>query len=253
MITAHVLHVPGANAERDAIVQHLIEEQDDSFNVCVHEDPDRRGLMVNWIEALHCASDDGNSWSLVLQDDAMPLPGWKEHLEQALWHCPTVVLGLSHFGQATSTGARRGAPYLVGPHLIWGAAVAYRNVFLGGLAPFAEMVYARTQYPHDDRLISAYAQRVGKKTAVTTMALFDQPVAESTIGHTGAGGDRRPRITIQTHGRYLRWANKPNHVIKSTGGAPEQREWLARLGTKSEITEYRFEVARKGAVRKVLA
>lgn len=245
----HILHVPGADDERDALVQGYRDTS--HWDVCVHEDPLRRGVMPNWLDAAQCAlENDEQKWSLIIQDDADGCSGWEDQFEQATWFSPAPVLGLSYFGSVTASAHRQGRPYLVGPHLIWGAAVAYSRDFLVGLVPWAEKVFDATQYPHDDRLISAYAQRIGARTALATRALFDQPVVASTIGHTGAGGvgARRPKLTIDNMGPA--WGAQPAFATKSTGGAPDQREWLSRLFTDNE-TDYEFVLQRKGAVRKV--
>ena len=243
----HILHVPGAHPERDDIVRRVKEQTE----TCLHLDPEKRGIMVNWLSTVECAveTDVDQRWSVITQDDALPLPGWQEHLEQATWYSPAPVLGLSYFGSITESAARRGFPYLVGPHLIWGAAVAYERSFLVGLLEWAKWVYGETKYTHDDRLISAYAQKIGKQTALVTRAIFDQPVQESLVGHGGAGSVRRPSLTIESPGPA--YSVLPRFVRRSSGGAKDQRDWLATYGTPEQPKDYTFKLLRSGFMTRV--
>ncbi len=76
----HVIHVPGADLERDKIVAGLCEQ----IETCVHLDPDRNGCMWNWLTAISCAADKDKdqSWSVVLSDDALPVTGWRTALPE---------------------------------------------------------------------------------------------------------------------------------------------------------------------------
>ena len=241
----HILHVPGADEHRDDIVATYVD--DPELDVCVHEDEERRGIMWNWLQAARCAlTPPVPKWSLIIQDDAVGMPGWKRAVEEATWYSPAPVLGMSYFGQLTDSAFKRGVPYIVGPHLIWGAAVAYRKDFLEGLVPWAQWVYDKTGYPHDDRLISAYANKVGVDTALTVRAIFDQPVEKSTVGH--GGGNRRTLHTLaSTSGAP--YSARPRAVRMRTGAAGEQRYWLQYLGTPSEDRSGAFVSIRNGAVR----
>lgn len=244
----HILHVPGADPHRDSIVADYVARQDEwEIDVCVHADPERRGIMYNWLAAAECALDDSNAptWSIIIQDDAVGCPGWRTKLDEALWYAPAPVLGMSYFGQITDGAQKKGVPYLVGPHLIWGAAVAYKRTFLEGLVPFARRVWEEYQYPHDDRLISAYANRIGVDTALTVRALFDQPVEKSTVGH--GGGNRRPLHTLgSTSGAP--YSARPRFQRLRSAAAGDQRFWLQHLFTDEEDQTGAFRVVRNGAV-----
>lgn len=244
--TLHILHVPGADEERDDIVASYLDMPYPDVHVCVHMDLERRGIMWNWLDAAKCALQAGDKWSMILQDDAVPMPGWHSALEEALWYSPAPVLGLSYFGAFTEPAFKKSIPYMVGPHLIWGAAVAYRKDFLEGLVPWAQWVYDTTEYQHDDRLISAYANKIGVDTALTVRALFDQPVEKSTVGH--GGSTRRPNITLRSHSGAPFSARPRVHRVRS-GAAAEQREWLVSLGTADEHPTHTFKKVRSGAVQ----
>ena len=189
----HVLHVPGADPQRDEIVG-LLRAQGDA---CVHEDPSRRGVMPTWLEALQCAreKDARDAWTVIVQDDAKPLRGWQQHLERACLNSPEPVLGLTHFGAYGERSMSAGAPYAVGKYLIWGGAVAYRRVFADGLLEWAWRIWDETGYPHDDVLACAYALKRGARTAMTSRAIFGQPVQRSLLNHNTAV--RSPSLTIE--------------------------------------------------------
>lgn len=246
----HILHVPGADAHRDSIVADWREKADASngfVTVCVHEDPERRGIMANWLDAATCALEDQGNWSVIIQDDAVGGPGWQRAIEDACWYSPAPVLGMSHFGAITEPAFKKNVPYMVGPHLIWGAAVAYRRDFLEGLVPWARWVYETTEYQHDDRLISAYANKIGVDTALTVRAIFDQPVERSTVGHAG-GGERRPNVTIWGYSGAPYSARPRAHRTKA-GASKDQRAWLVSLGTDQESKTHGFRKTRSGVVQ----
>ncbi|AWN07822.1 glucosyltransferase [Microbacterium phage Hendrix] len=251
-LTMHILHVPGADSRRDAFIEtyRAMEAEHVGLNVCVHEDPQRRGLMPNWLEALACAVKDGNRWSLLMQDDADPVhqhpQQLKDLLDEALWYSPSPVLCLSHVGNVTQGALKNRVPYVTGPHLIWGAAVAVRQDYLEGLVEWAHGVYGRFGYPHDDVMMSAYANKLGLDTACTTVALFDQTAESSLLGHH-EGSFRRPRVGIWNT-RVIPFSSVPRSVRKATCGAPKQRAWLVSLGTPAEHPTHAYRPIRAGAV-----
>ncbi len=245
----HVIHVPGISEQRDKIVASLSEQ----IETCVHNDLDRNGCMWNWLTAITCAAtkDVDQHWSVVLSDDALPLPDWQTAIDEALMYSPEPFLGLTYFGGFTQTAINKGVPYIIGPHTLWGGGIAYRRSVVEGLAQWARYIYDETGYQHDDRLVSAYAQKIGRYTALVTRAIFDQPVQESLLGH--GGRDRRPTVTIATPGRaqMIRWASIPRSVVRKSGGAKDQRDWLTTYGTDQQSTDHSFVKHRTGFVKKV--
>lgn len=202
----HVLHVPGADPERDRIVVELSAQGD----VCLHIDPDRGGVMGNWLRALSCSAveDVELPWTLIVQDDAQPLRGWQQHLERACAHSPSPFLGLTHFGSYGQRVVDQGVPYGVGEGMIWGGAVAYHRSVVPGLLAWTASLYAETGYTEDDLAVCAYARRIDAIPAMTARAIFGQPVHRSLLSHRGTG--RSPVATIETPGPS--WASHPRSV-----------------------------------------
>lgn len=177
---AHVLHVPGAAPERDAAVQVLAQV----FDLCVHADPERNGVVWNWAQMMDCmAKNDKDQWSIQLNDDAVPLAAIDVHLRQALWYSPRPILGLAWQGK--TRGAKpfgRNVPYSVGPNLLHGVSIAYHRDHTAPCARFAERA-ARTDYPYDDVLSCTYAQRIaGFDPALVARSLFGVLDTKSLIG-----------------------------------------------------------------------
>lgn len=224
IIGMHTLHVPGADPARDEIVRI---QQEKMPGLSVHEDPERRGVMPTWLEALSAAALHTRAdWTLIVQDDALPLDGWAEHLEEALWFAPQPVVGLTHFGSYGAKALKRGAPYAVGKYLMWGGAIAYRQDFLRYLNVWAHRVYEQTGYPHDDCLVAVFAKKQGYETSITSRALFDQPVQQSLMGHNTL--IRRPSTTIvNTPGP--RYSVVPRAARVSRAGWDSKMDDLGRI------------------------
>lgn len=189
----HILHVPGADPERDQIVRDLVEQG----NACVHEDPSREGCMATWLRCLDCAvrTDGQYDWTAIVSDDAAPLRGWQQHLERACTYSPSPLLGITHHGSYGRTLLEAGVAYGTGPHTLWGGAIAYHQSQLAPLQRFAHPIVERYGYPHDDCLVMVFAARQGKPTAMTSRAILGQPHLRSLLNHNTA--IRSPEVTIE--------------------------------------------------------
>ena len=190
--STHTIHVPGVNPLRDEIVQM----HRDWFDGCIHEDPEQRGCMWNWLRAIRCAAiNDKSEWTLTLSDDALPLKGWEDHLGPALANCPTDVLGLTHFGGYGEGVLKKGKAYGVGRNLVWGGAMAIRTSVVKDLARMAHTFVAATGYKHDDDMVTLFQMHRGADSALASRAIFGQPVKESLLGHNTP--IRTPNATIE--------------------------------------------------------
>ncbi len=214
----HVMTVPGAHPERDRVVKALAD-----WGACVHPDPARDGLMQNWRGAVDCASLDSGHWSVILSDDAEPLPGWDRHLSRALGFSPRPLLGLIHFGGYGRRAADEGYAYCVGPAMLWGGAIAYRTTLLPALAEYASRFLAvDPSYPHDDEIASFFAAQFYDQPAMTSRALFDHLEVASLLGHPPhTMPNRRPGFTIRETGPA--WG---------TPGYAKAGAWLSDRGKK---------------------
>lgn len=219
----HVLWVPGFLPERDEIVQSLIDQHPDSNGVCTHEDPNREGLLLNYANALRCALNDDHEWSLIVSDDAIPLPQWQIHLTAALSYAPSDIVGLTHFGSYGKTLAQKGYPYGTSENAMWGGAGAYRHTVLAPLLELVEFgLSIGWNHKGDDGCVIALNRLRGTQTAMCTRAIFDQPLLKSTLGH---GGNRRfPQLTIKDSGPW--WGANPRSKRMSMRINPPDVEQL---------------------------
>lgn len=177
---AHILTVPGGGRD------HLVDELGEHFDLCRHEDPERRGIMTNWAGALRCSVDEGLPWSIVLQDDVRVYANTVDQLEKALTWSPTPLLGLMWCGKMIRSAALRNLPYVKGRFVLRGGAVAYREDVLRPLASFATYA-AQTTYLHDDIAACYWADWTGHEVAVTSRTLFETVISESFVGHSPLG------------------------------------------------------------------
>lgn len=189
----HVMTVPG-EPNRDTNVQMLMDHHD----ACVHADPSRNGAMWNWASMIACmARDTDSEWHIGLQDDAAPHEGWTEHLPAACRFSPQPMLGLTWRGAVGTRGIRENAPYIVGPYLLLGTAIAYHSSIIEGLAEFAGYA-AQTDYKHDDIAANVYSQSIlRRQPALVTRPLFATPYWGTFMGH---GPVRPARTSIQHPG-----------------------------------------------------
>lgn len=220
----HVMHVPGADPERDRLVANLPElHPRGAEGVCVHEDPKRKGVLNTWLSALKHAYHEPSTdtgWEIVIQDDAVPVEGFAQHLPRALQHSPAPVLSLCHLGDAGQKIAATGHAYMRGTHTVWGPAVAYHRDILPDLIRLGVQVKNlnhRVYRSWDDRLPGVLNLIQGGTTAVTARALFDHPHLKSTVGHLSAV-HRFPRLTIADPGPdwdagFKETKAKPNGIL----------------------------------------
>lgn len=221
----HVMHVPGADSERDEVVSLLGREAD----VCVHEDAERDGVMPTWLAAIDCAceTDTELSWSLIVQDDSEPFPGWQQHVERACTYSPRPILSLSHLAGSGLSAIEQGYPYVEGDFMLWGMAVAYHRSIRQGLAQWARSVYEKTGYPHDDATVMAYAYKIGQKTAITSRAIFDHRELKSMV-RKGQHPYKHPKATIESQSGPP-YGLKPSVAKDSRASMSQEVKELARL------------------------
>ena len=213
----HVIHVPGVDSARDRIVSTLVSEA----GACIHEDPERNGVMWNYLRALKCATEDETPWSVILSDDALPLVGWKEELALAIRYSPSPLLSLGYLGSYGLKAHQKGAPYGVGRNLVWGVGNAYRKDFLTLFESWAQPVVAKTGYPHDDRLAASFCEKIGILPAVTARAIFSLANAPSLVGH---GGHLKmlPALTIESPGHP--WSQRKRFAKVSASWYPQMEK-----------------------------
>lgn len=131
-----------------------------------------------------------SEWSIVLEDDAIPVDGFAHHAEAALKSAPTGFASLyrgHHVNnvdfekrglQATQRAENAGAHWILSDHLLHAVAVAIRTVLLPEMLDHLLML--PDNFPIDEA-ISHYARTVDTKIAYTAPSLVDHADTESVI------------------------------------------------------------------------
>jgi hypothetical protein len=191
----HILHVPGADPQRTACVTRWLSEPD--AQATLHLDGTRRGVVPTWADALASAASTppnrpaatarpADDWTLIVQDDSIPLDNWAAHTALATHFSPSPVLGLFWLGDRWSVGYQRGTPYMMGHNVIRGVAVAYHRSVLPDIADFAAHA-ARRNYAHDDLALCTWMEHVARPRltpAVTSRCIIGTVRAKSLVGHS---------------------------------------------------------------------
>lgn len=154
------------------------------------------GEVANGNEAWRLAVAAGVDWAIVLQDDAVPIPGFKEHAETALTAAPAACVSFytgtgrprqDIVRKAVTEADEQNAAWLQHPSLLWGVAVALRADLA---APFLDWEYRRP-LAYDQRL-SVYCKETGTRIAYTHPSLTDHADGPTLLTHSW-GPPRSPR------------------------------------------------------------
>lgn len=228
-IKVHIMHVPDAG--RDDNVCLLTETfSREGFDWCVHTDPARHGAVHTWAGVMDCmATSDSGPWSIQLNDDAVPFASTADHVLKALRFSPRPMLGLAWVGKRRGMKAvGAGAPYVVGPYLPAGLAIAYERHLLPALATFSREALP-SGYPHDDILACLWAQRFAQPAfvpALTGRSLFATLQLPSLVGHASY-----PSAAATVEHGYESWwsrrAVRDNYLARRDDEA-QVREFLER-------------------------
>lgn len=133
-------------------------------------------------------------WSVVLEDDAIPVPGFLHQLEQALAVAPTEVVSL-YLGRAKPGISQRpiralvdagvDTPWIIAPRLLHAVGVAIRTPLVPRMLGWVGVSPA-VLYPID-RAISHWCMSNKHSVGYTWPSLVDHADAQSTIPGNGDG------------------------------------------------------------------
>src|SRR5690606_30804238 len=129
----------------------------DDLDAELFVDTDRLGAWGNHERALRWAAGQPASHALIVQDDAVPVPDFRDHAAQAIAHRPEGLIGFYVGRQrprarlvehAVHTADAVGASWLCADTLLWGVATAVPTGDIPRL-----LAYVRdARYPYDLRL-----------------------------------------------------------------------------------------------------
>lgn len=161
------------------------------------------GCEENHFSVLHHLQALPSSYSVVLEDDAVPIAGFRRQLRQALIHTPTPLVSL-YLGRqrppwaqaaaqtATAECEAQQADWILSRHLLHAVGYAIKTDLIASLLRFPP-----TPLPIDQH-ISRWAQTYGHLTAYTYPSLVDH-ADNGTIAHHPDNQPRPPgRIAWKT-------------------------------------------------------
>lgn len=187
----------GFTRSRDERVEWWANEH--GGNVLVFDDAERRGVLWNHRRIIENFLNSGEEHTLVVQDDAIPLEGWEDHLPAIVDTAPTMPVSLCHFRKRGRKLWDRGINYGVSASCLWGQAVLYSREFALAYWETLEDLWRIDPInwqKSDDGVIVVHNLLTGNKSAFTTRALFSHAEGHSTLGHMSKG--RQPLCTIET-------------------------------------------------------
>lgn len=171
-----------AHTERVPFVLELQEQVDPDF---ISWDDGSRGEWANGESLWRMLAEEPTVWSVVLQDDALPIPNFRHHLTEALIHAPATAIGL-YVGTCRPRGIqvidaieeaeKEGSAWLEADTLLWGVGVALPTAQIPELIEWC----SRAELPYDAR-IGAWFKRRGLPVRYTWPSLVDHRDAPSVI------------------------------------------------------------------------
>lgn len=223
----HLMTAPGLDPRRDRLVKEWATTDKYSGEVCVHADREWRGVLWNHREIVRCMAHRAEPWSLVLQDDAEPYPGWEDALREIMRTATWPFVSLGHFSKYGVKPRERGFPYVEGVNVTWGQALLYRGDVLKEYLDIVEAAWEITESGEfnfqkwDDGLIAVYSLINGTTSAFTSRALIEHADWESTLGHV-PGRWRRAESTLLDEGPP--WDAVPSAGRGGPSVSPDQRK-----------------------------
>lgn len=153
------------------------------------------GCTTNHIRTWTKLLQHGGDWLVVLEDDAIPVEGFRDYLAMALHDPPTDIVSL-YLGQGYPTAwqrfikkavASKEATYILSTHVLHGLALAIKTDLVNDmLRMVAWMSQEQRQWPIDEQ-ITHWARERGHAIAYTKPSLVDHADGETLVepGHHG--------------------------------------------------------------------
>lgn len=146
-----------------------------------------------WKNAWCFANEKGYSHVCVLQDDALPVEQFRDHLQVAIETKPEAIISLytgthrprkAQVIKAVREAEEREASWLVADTLMWGVGVVLPTAWVPDMLGAAEKI----RIPYDQR-VGYWAEKRGHPVYYTWPSLVDHADVE-TVAHKGKQGVR---------------------------------------------------------------
>ena len=164
---------------------------------------DDRGLGCerNHLRALRWLADGAASWSVVMEDDALPVRGFSSQLKQVLHAAPTPIVSLylgrgrpPHWQSSIALSVTTPACFFRGPALLHGVCYAIRTGLIPGCLEKIEYLVTRKDDPMPiDEAISEWARVSRYRVCHTWPSLVDHRDTGTLNDHA----DGQPRTELR--------------------------------------------------------
>lgn len=148
-----------------------------------------------WRATWEHAVDNENTWCVVLQDDALPVPHFRMHAEDALGHAMRTAVSFYvgtgqpralYVSRAVELADEAGASWLQSDEMLWGVGIAMPTI---DIPPYLE--WSRRMSDPYDRTIGQWFRRQGRPVQYTWPSLVDHADGPSILDQQG-----RPPRTV---------------------------------------------------------
>lgn len=170
----------------------------DDLDAWLALDDGSHGEIGNHDRAWHYGSLFDSDWTVVLEDDALPLPGFDRHVREALGTLPAEPCGVSLYvgtarppqwqgriERAITEADATGAGWIKGTGPLWGVAVALPTALVPEMLAGARSIRA----PYDERL-AIWLRLRGLPCFYPSYSLVDHADWPTLIRHA----DGQPRV-----------------------------------------------------------
>lgn len=181
------------------------------------------GCTKNHIKTWTNLVQHGADWLVVLEDDAVPVDGFREQLDMALAAAPADIVGLylgtgwprawQRFIKKALADARQSdANWIVSSHLLHAVGTAIKvDLANDMLRAVAWMSEEQRRWPFDEQITHWARYMRGHRIAYTVPSLVDHRDGESLVYHPDGDGRNGKRVAWEVGCRHM-W-NGTNTVM----------------------------------------
>jgi hypothetical protein len=191
---------------REQLADHLAQQTQAAV---ISVDDGSMGANTNHQTVWKHLSTEDTTWSVVLEDDAMPVTGFRKHLGKALTAAPTSIVSLylgkqrppqyqADIQEALDKADANQAHWIVGTQLFHAVGTAIRTELLPDM--LANMKF----YLPIDENIGQWSRRQGWPIAYTVPSLVDHADGPTLITHPD-GAEREPGRVAWRTGTHFTW------------------------------------------------
>lgn len=167
------------------------------------------GANTNHLLVWHNLAQQNTTWTVVLEDDAQPIPNFRHQLNAALDAAPAPIVSLylgrqrppqhqQDIQEALDKADANQAHWILAPQLYHAVAVAIRTALIPNM-----LTNMRPYLPIDEN-IGAWARRSGHPIAYTVPSLVNHADIPTLIRHPD-GAQREPGRVAWRTGSHDKW------------------------------------------------